>query len=1103
MSNKRMQVSCMALATALLWASAATPVAAKPLGPLASVRQDGGTLELHTRDGEIVTVQLYGDNIVRIRAGANGKLTDAGDGIAKIVIADPIAQPNWKLGETPDYHLVQTGTFSLRIYKNALRFEGWDAANSRPIWREMTPIDLSTDRNVETIASSPKEQFFGGGMQNGNITFKGKLMQIGYSGGWEENDRPNPSPVFLSSAGYAVLRNSWKDGSYDFRSDDYLVAEHKEGRFDSFYIFGDTPAALVEGITKLSGTQKMLPRWGYEFGDADCYNDGDNKKKPGTVPDGWSDGPTGTTPDVINSVAAKYREYDMPGGWILPNDGYGCGYTKLPEVVQGLAKYGFKTGLWTESGTDKIAWEVGTAGTRVQKIDVAWSGKGYQFALDANHDAAKGILDNSNSRPMVWTVMGWGGIQRYAIPWTGDQSGSWDYIRWHIPTYVGSGMSGQAYAASDLDGIFGGSPETYTRDLQWKAFTPVLMGMSGWSAVERKHPWWFDEPYRGINRDYLKLRQRLMPYLYTYAHQTELTGAPIVRGLNWDHPNDPDALTEKHKYQFFYGRDFLVAPVYRSQSTSGGWRPDVYLPEGRWIDYWDGRVSEAPKAGLSIDYPVTLDKIPVFVRAGAIIPMYPTSLYDGQVPKTELTLDIYPQGQSSFTLYEDDGNTRQYANGASSSQIITASAPDRGVGPISVNVGAISGHYDGMEPARAYRLQLHTRFPASTVTQNGQPLVQAQSKAALSAGSWFYDPSDKYGTLIILTAPIAVAQAFEIKVTPAANATLAATPSYPKMPPRDGFVPVDAIRVINRPFEEPGKPVENAFDGKPDTWFRTSRDASIAYGAPEVTFYLGGRRAIDGFDIAPRNDEHWKYGQIRDYEIYVADNNGEWGKTAYVGQLKQLQEKQSVRFAPIVGRLIRFRILNTHDGEGKDPMVLGSADTAKLVDPLAAVSVGNVAISEWRLHEYQVSDDASVKQSATELTWQPVATPGANVRLASAAKPLRMNGVAFGQGFAMATGARTDIALAGYPQLFRADLGVDDQCRAAATLRFQIWGDGRLMYDSGEVRAPAVVKPEIDIRGVKLLSLRTLEQGKGQNKSLCGNWANATVIGVPAAGAAK
>jgi hypothetical protein len=262
-----------------------------------------------------------------------------------------------------------------------------------------------------------------------------------------------------------------------------------------------------------------------------------------------------------------------------------------------------------------------------------------------------------------------------------------------------------------------------------------------------------------------------------------------------------------------------------------------------------------------------------------------------------------------------------------------------------------------------------------------------------------------------------------------------------------------------------------------------------------VSFYLGERRAIDGIDIAPRNDQHWKYGQIKDFELYVADNNGEWGAPAYRGQLKHQQEGQSVRFDPIVGRLLRLRVLSTHDAEGKDPMVLGAggeaAPVSGPVNALISTAVGNIVVSELRLHEFTLPEEASVKRPASELNWQAIDTPAANVRAASAAQPLRMNGVAFGQGFATATGARIDIALTGYPQLFRADLGVDDQCRKDAVLSFQIWGDGRLIYDSGTVKAPGVVKPEIDIRGIKTLSLRTLGKGKGQ----CGNWANASVTG--------
>lgn len=1081
--------ACVGIA---LGAAACAPAQAKELGALVSITQGDGRVDITTQDGEVIQIEVFGGDVVRIRAG-HGKLTDAGDKAAKIVIGTREANVRQSLSATPEYHLLQTDGFSLRIYRSPLRFEAYDAANRQPIWRELRPIDLRAEGTTQTLTLAADEQFFGGGQQNGSYAFRGKLMEVSYSGGWEEGDRPNPAPFYMSTAGYGVLRNSWTNAVYDFRSEGHLTATQAEDRFDAFYFFGDIRSVLAD-YTALTGRAHLLPRWAYEFGDADCYNDGDNQKKPGTVPGGWSDGPSGTTPDAIETVAAKYREHDMPGGWILPNDGYGCGYANLPEVVRGLAKHGFKTGLWTENGVDKIAWEVGTAGTRVQKLDVAWTGKGYQFALDANQAAVDGILQNSNSRPMVWTVMGWAGIQRYAVAWTGDQSGSWDYIRWHIPTYIGSGLSAQAYAASDVDGIFGGSPETYVRDLQWKVFTPVLMGMSGWSASERKHPWWFEEPYRSINRRYLKLKNRLIPYMYTYAREAEQTGAPIVRGLMWDHADDPNALSEKYKYQFFLGRDFLVAPVFRSQAASRGWRESVYLPQGRWIDYWDGRVTDADANGRTIDYPVTLDKLPVLVRAGAIIPMYPPALYDGQVPKSVLTLDIYPHGNSSFNLYEDDGNTRDYQQGALSHQQINVSAPSGKAGPITIRIDPIVGQYQGMLPERSYELLVHTRYAPSGVSINGVKLAEAKDEAAREqSATWFYVAAEKFGTLHVRSEVTPSGQALDVRIDAAAPAALVSTPAYPAMPPRSNDIPVDQITVLQRPLEETGRALENAFDGNADTWFRTSRDLSLAYGPHEFVLYFGERKAIDGFDIAPRNDDNWQYGQIKDYEIYVSDINGEWGSPARAGRLQVKQGTQSVRFDPIVGRLLRLRILSVNDpDENADPLVKSAHSADKPIDARVPRKVGNVVVGEFRLHEYVVPQDKLRKQSLADVAWNPVGSASGSVVTAGRGRELHMNGVAFGKGFAFAGDTRIDIALAGWWQTFRADVGIDDQCRLPEGMRFQVWGDQKLLFDSGPVKAPAVVKPEVDIRTVKLLSLRTV----GGHASVCGNWANAAILGL-------
>lgn len=1090
-----------ALALGSLGLAAGPAVQAAPVGNLSEMlplKAEGSQWDLHTDARMVVRVSLLRADVLRIWAGTDKQLLPAGDKAAPIVLAGVFTGPvEHRVTEQADHVLIKTAALALRIYRKPLRFEldRIDAAGrQQPLWREVQPLDLADKLSVQTLSSDKDERFFGGGQQNGRFEFKGKQLEVSYSGGWEEGDRPSPAPFLMSSRGWGMLRNTWSDGSYDLRQQEQVSLQHREKRFDAYFFVGPSLREVLARYTELTGRARLLPRWAFEYGDADCYNDGDNVKKPGTVPKGWSDGPTGKTLDVVDSVAKKYREHDMPGGWILPNDGYGCGYSDLPQVVQGLKKYGFRTGLWTENGVDKINWEVGTAGTRAQKLDVAWTGQGYQFAMDANQLAYNGILNNSDARPFLWTVMGWAGIQRYAVTWTGDQSSSWDYIRWHIPTIIGSGLSGQVYATGDVDAIFGGSPETYTRDLQWKSFTPVLMGMSGWAAAARKHPWAYEEPYRSINRDYLKLKMRLTPYMYTLAREAEVSGAPLVRGLMWDHPEDAKAYTEAYKYQFLLGRELLVAPVFRSQAASQGWRKNIYLPQGRWIDYWDGRQLSADASGRQLDLPVTLGKLPVFVRAGAIIPMYPAMLFDGEKPKDQLTLDLYPQGESSFTLYEDDGETRQYAAGKFSQQQISVTAPlEAGSGgEIGVRIGAVQGEYAGQEARRSYALRLLSRVRPTAVELAGQPLPMLADKAAYEAAAqgWYFDPAERLGSVHVKTAKLEIRQALAFSVR--VPAAVLPEDLFPAAPELGRQVPMDSLTVVSRPAEEPGHPLENAFDGKPDTWFRTVRSPAMRSGPHEWVLGLGERRLIDGIELAPRSDQHWQHGQIRDYEIYMSDNNGDWGAPVQRGRLKLQQGMQQIDFKPTAGRLLRLRVLSTHNPDGEAPDDAPSG-TAKAYNAFAPSEVAPITLSEFHVLEHRAPSGPEQQRYLSDL---PLPKAWSRDRAASGARELRMNGLQFRKGLGVRPGAALELQLGGAWTTFRADVGIDDSCRkAVGAMVFEVWGDGRLLYSSGAVQAPAVVKPELDVRGIGRLALRSLATKGATPASSCGNWANASLLG--------
>jgi alpha-glucosidase len=670
---------------------------------------------------------FYRDDIFRIWLAPDGDFTDpAGN---DIVMDYPGGKPLIKTTDQGDYYTLQSKQCVVRAYKTPLRFAMYDVTDTKIIWEEIKPIVFGA-KTTQAMKRGSDEYFYGCGMQNGYFSHRDKEILIEKGGGWDDGGRANPAPFYMSTAGYGVLRNTYDAGKYAFT--DTLLFTHNENRFDAFYFYGPSLKDILGDYTTLTGKPFLMPRWALSLGDANCYNKADRKKQPQI------------TPAVISTVADKYIEHNMPRGWILPNDGYGCGYVKLDSVVKELSKRGFHTGLWTENGIDKIATEVGEYGTRLCKLDVAWVGPGYKYALDACKAAYHGIENNSDARGFIWSVMGWAGTQHYSTVWSGDQSGNWEYIRFHIPTVIGSGLSAQNAATGDVDGIFGGSDSTYTRDLQWKCFTPVFMLMSGW-AKKDKQPYISGEPFASINRKYLQLKMRLTPYMYTYCNKAYETGVPTVRAMVLEYPADKITWGKQTQYQFMTGEWLLAAPVYKSE----GKRDSIYLPKGKWIDYWNGDIYNG-NAWLN-NYTTPLDKLPLFVKAGAILPMYPAMNYDGERKADTLTLDIYPSSKSSFDLYEDDGITREHRKGAFAKTLIRVEEEKN----IIITIDAVRGDYKGLYKQRVYVVQVHSKQAPKQVLINGKSINQSSSKPAYDLTSlpcYYFDAADHHGMVIIKSA---------------------------------------------------------------------------------------------------------------------------------------------------------------------------------------------------------------------------------------------------------------------------------------------------------------------------------------------------------------
>lgn len=257
-------------------------------------------------------------------------------------------------------------------------------------------------------------------------------------------------------------------------------------------------------------------------------------------------------------------------------------------------------------------------------------------------------------RSFVLTRSGYAGVQRWSSVWMGDNQSLWEHLEISLPMLCNMGLSGVAFVGCDIGGFAGNATaELFARWMQVGMLYPLMRGHSAMTTA-RHEPWVFGDRVERICRDYINLRYQLLPYLYTLFWETATTGAPILRPLLYHFPNDPK--TYKLYDQVLLGPSLMAAPIYRP----GIEHRAVYLPEGTWYDWWSGERYEGPTHILAH---APLERMPLYVRAGAIIPMASVMQYASERPLDQLTLRIWP-GTGEWTLYEDDGHTFEYKNDA-------------------------------------------------------------------------------------------------------------------------------------------------------------------------------------------------------------------------------------------------------------------------------------------------------------------------------------------------------------------------------------------------------------------------------------------------------
>jgi alpha-glucosidase len=271
-----------------------------------------------------------------------------------------------------------------------------------------------------------------------------------------------------------------------------------------------------------------------------------------------------------------------------------------------------------------------------------------------------GLLDAMpDRRTFVLSRAGFAGIQRYAANWMGDNQSRWDHLWLSIAMGSGFGISGQAFVGADIGGFAGNSnAELFLRWMQYGTLTPFCRNHSEIGNVDQ-YAWAFGEVIQDHVRTAIKLRYRLLPYLYACFLEAAETGAPVQRPLVFDHQYD--ATVRDIDDQYLLGRDLLIAPVVGPGVTGR----QVYLPAGDWYDWHTGELVGGRRF-LTIATP--MDRIPIYARGGAIIPMWPeapASTSDYHPDAVELHLFVpASDGMHQSILQEDDGLTFAALRGA-------------------------------------------------------------------------------------------------------------------------------------------------------------------------------------------------------------------------------------------------------------------------------------------------------------------------------------------------------------------------------------------------------------------------------------------------------
>jgi len=690
----------------------------------------------------VLRVEFCGPRVVRVTASPDGVLPEQ----ESLVVTSPCDYRGFRLKAKGGEVSLRTSALEIRVEPANGRVSFFDidgslilAEDSVP--REFSRVEIAGDSGYAmglSFLSSLGENYYGlGQAREGQMRLNSRSLVL------EQKNTQTAIPFFVSSKGFGILVDNYSRMKFD--SDDHSVnLECALGdALDYYFFYGPSLDQVIAGYRMMTGPAPMFPRWAYGlfqskciystsrkikrvvnqyrereipmdvivqdfFSSAPLYAWGSHKFDPIRWPDpaGYVSRVHAQNVRVMISVWPNFEKgsrnfRDMKeAGYLFDQKGFGGRYydpynpgaRKLywEQIRDQLLVHGYDA-LWLDA-TEPEAWS---------DQNQTYLGSSARYFNAYSLMTTRGVYegwrkDCPDRRLFILTRSAFAGQQRNAAAsWSGDIFNTFDELKLQIPSGLNFCLAGVPYWTTDIGGFYPkpGSPamtrpEVFVRWFEYGTFCPIFR-VHG--ARPDNELWSYGKDAEQILVDYDRFRYRLLPYIYSQAWKVTSQGYTLMRGLVMDFPEDQQAADIPD--QFMFGPAFMVCPV----TEEGADSRNVYLPANSdWYDFYTG---ECLKGGQVILAQAPLSRIPLYVRAGSIIPLGPVVQHTEELPSDTIELRVYPGADGDFTIYDDDGLSYAYEQGQFS--LITVHWNDENK---TIRIGTREGSFPGMQKEMLFKI---------------------------------------------------------------------------------------------------------------------------------------------------------------------------------------------------------------------------------------------------------------------------------------------------------------------------------------------------------------------------------------------------------------